>query len=183
ADRSATPRESLSRLHLRPRRDAREGGESAAASAQPPELRDRLNAHGRRLSGGWGREGARSEERAEQRLAPGGRAALPLTRTRCRATRTRCRAALPLTRTRSIGRESLNSFPVEKRRTNSSLEREAELARMAGGGGCVQHRLGHIQAWVAIEESYGLQPESYCRDRHDGPILRSNYVVGAERVP
>ena len=31
---------------------------------------------------GWGREGARSEERAQQRLAPGGRAALPLTRTR-----------------------------------------------------------------------------------------------------
>src|SRR5260221_7452350 len=31
--------------------------------------------------GGWGREGARSEVRAEQRLAPGGRAALPLTPT------------------------------------------------------------------------------------------------------
>src|SRR5712692_4633687 len=43
--------------------------------------------------GGWGREGVRSEARAEQRLAPGGRAALPLTRTKYR------RAALPLTRT------------------------------------------------------------------------------------
>src|SRR5207247_390171 len=31
-------------------------------------------------SGGWGREGVRSEERAEQPLAPGRRAALPLTR-------------------------------------------------------------------------------------------------------
>jgi len=30
------------------------------------------------LSGGWGREGVRSEARAELRLAPGGRAALPL---------------------------------------------------------------------------------------------------------
>src|SRR5258708_7825497 len=30
--------------------------------------------------GGWGREGVRSEARAKQRLAPGGRAALPLTR-------------------------------------------------------------------------------------------------------
>src|SRR5205807_2050694 len=36
-----------------------------------------------RLSGGWGREGVRSEARAEQRLAPGGRAALPLTRKNC----------------------------------------------------------------------------------------------------
>src|SRR6266852_1520985 len=41
--------------------------------------------------GGWGREGVRSEARAEQRLAPGGRAALPLTRTK------HWRAALPLT--------------------------------------------------------------------------------------
>src|SRR5947208_1739590 len=32
-------------------------------------------------SGGWGREGVRSEARAQLRLAPGGRAALPLTRT------------------------------------------------------------------------------------------------------
>ena len=31
-------------------------------------------------SGGWGREGVRSEARAKQRLTPGGRAALPLTR-------------------------------------------------------------------------------------------------------
>src|SRR5712671_5353691 len=45
-------------------------------------------------SGGWGREGVRSEARAEQRLAPGGRAALPLTRTK------HWRAALPLTRTK-----------------------------------------------------------------------------------
>src|SRR6266852_3139027 len=44
--------------------------------------------------GGWGREGVRSEARAEQRLAPGGRAALPLTRTK------HWRAALPLTRTK-----------------------------------------------------------------------------------
>src|SRR5258708_23290187 len=43
--------------------------------------------------GGWGREGGRTEAPAEQRLAPGGRAALPLTRTRTR------RAAPPLTRT------------------------------------------------------------------------------------
>jgi len=42
--------------------------------------------------GGWGREGVRSEARAEQRLAPGGRAALPLTR------KAIWRAALPLTR-------------------------------------------------------------------------------------
>src|SRR5439155_594518 len=33
--------------------------------------------------GGWGREGVRSEARAQQRLAPGGRAALPLTRNEC----------------------------------------------------------------------------------------------------
>src|SRR5260370_10476943 len=48
---------------------------------------------GQVVRGGWGREGARSEERAEQRLAPGGRAALPLTRSSSIA-------ALPLTRTR-----------------------------------------------------------------------------------
>src|SRR5207245_5695490 len=47
-------------------------------------------------SGGWGREGVRSEARAEQRLAPGGRAALPLTRTK------HWRAALPLTRGRTF---------------------------------------------------------------------------------
>ena len=43
-------------------------------------------------SGGWGREGVRSEARAEQRLAPGGRAALPLTR------KAIWRAVLPLAR-------------------------------------------------------------------------------------
>jgi hypothetical protein len=50
--------------------------ESLVPGAVPPARKVTAE----KLSGGWGREGARSEERAELRLAPGGRAALPLTR-------------------------------------------------------------------------------------------------------
>src|SRR5439155_16448796 len=58
---------------------------SALAKARCPRAK-------RVLCGGWGREGVRSEERAQQRLAPGGRASLPLTRiaSRRKLYRSRC---------------------------------------------------------------------------------------------
>src|SRR5205807_10392803 len=74
---AATPRDVLSALGTPCKPIASEPGMYGAGEAPS--------------CGGWGREGVRSEARAEQRLAPGGPQA-PITRTK------HWRAALPLTR-------------------------------------------------------------------------------------
>src|SRR5579859_5604970 len=68
----------LSRRRLCP-----EGVPSAPAGrlGDTTNISETPHRRGEHVRGGWGREGARSEARAKQRLAPGGRAALPLTRT------------------------------------------------------------------------------------------------------
>ena len=86
--------------------------------------------------GGWGREGVRSEARAEQRLAPGGPQA-PITRT------THWRAALPLPR-RKQWRAAL---PLTRRRTSYSWLRTKLMVDSPGSLQSVSWMCEMVRSW------------------------------------